>query len=252
MTIKEIEEKLELSRATVRFYEKEGLISPKRSGNSYREYSDEDVAVLKKIVVLRKMGVAVSDINDYFDGVISLQELLECNVLKLQKQMKELEGAIRVSRMMLDKERDSDSFDEEYYWEEIHSEEAKGSRFLDIVNDVIQYEKRVVLKEFDLINDKGQMMYGLKESVLRAFGFCAFCGIVFFFLQRGEWGAFAEGFFWPFSCIVICSVFGLPLHFLGKKHPESADRIRKAGKIICVVYLVILLGIAVLLKLEII
>ena len=36
MTIKEVEQYLEVPRATVRFYEKEGLISPERGGNGYR------------------------------------------------------------------------------------------------------------------------------------------------------------------------------------------------------------------------
>ena len=42
MTIKQLEQELEIPRATIRFYEKEKLIAPKRSDNSYREYSEED------------------------------------------------------------------------------------------------------------------------------------------------------------------------------------------------------------------
>ncbi len=252
MTIKEIEKQLELPRATVRFYEKEGLISPKRSGNSYREYSDEDVAVLKKIVVLRKLGMTVSDIRDYFDGAASLQELLEHNIAELEKQMKELEGALRVSKLMKDKEKASDSFDEEYYWEEIHAEEAKGNKFLDIVNDVVQYEKHVVLKEFDLVSDDGQMIYGVKESVLRALGLCLFAGIVWFFFRGMKWQGFVEGFFWPLTCIVIASAFGLPVHFLGKKYPEAANKIRKIGERICIAIGILLIILAILMWLKII
>ena len=33
MTIKEVEQLLEIPRATVRFYEKEGLVNPSREGN---------------------------------------------------------------------------------------------------------------------------------------------------------------------------------------------------------------------------
>lgn len=51
MTIKEVETLLEIPRALVRFYEKEGLISPTRSSNSYRDYSEEDVANLMKIII---------------------------------------------------------------------------------------------------------------------------------------------------------------------------------------------------------
>ena len=38
-----------------KFYEREKLLAPQRGGNTYREYSEDDVAVLKKIVVLRKL-----------------------------------------------------------------------------------------------------------------------------------------------------------------------------------------------------
>ena len=68
MTIKQLEQELEIPRATIRFYEKERLIAPKRSDNSYREYSDEDVAVLKKVIILRKIGLSVADIKMVLDG----------------------------------------------------------------------------------------------------------------------------------------------------------------------------------------
>ena len=42
MTMKEVEHLLEIPRATVRFYEKEGLVSPDRGGNGYRNYTDEN------------------------------------------------------------------------------------------------------------------------------------------------------------------------------------------------------------------
>ena len=52
MTIKEVETILEIPRATIRFYEKEGLFHPQRGANGYRDYSDEDVDRLKKIIIL--------------------------------------------------------------------------------------------------------------------------------------------------------------------------------------------------------
>lgn len=48
MKIKELEELLGIPRATIRFYEKQGLIKPVRiRENEYRDYSDEDIAKLK-------------------------------------------------------------------------------------------------------------------------------------------------------------------------------------------------------------
>ncbi len=52
MTIKEVEQRLEVPRATVRFYEKEELLSPVRGENGYREYSEEDVVKFEKATVL--------------------------------------------------------------------------------------------------------------------------------------------------------------------------------------------------------
>ena len=102
MTIKEVEQLLEIPRATVRFYEKEGLVNPSREGNGYRDYSDEDVEKLKKIVILRKIDMSVEDINDIFDGVKSVNEVLDANIIKLQKQMNELKGAINLSKKITD------------------------------------------------------------------------------------------------------------------------------------------------------
>ena len=72
MTIKELEQQLEIPRATIRFYERENLIAPKRGENSYREYSEDDVVTLKKIIILRKIGLSVSDIKNLLEGAISV------------------------------------------------------------------------------------------------------------------------------------------------------------------------------------
>ncbi len=73
MTIKEVELVLEVPRATIRFYEKEGFLNPTRGGNGYREYSSEELVTLKQIIVLRKLGISLSDIHDVLDGAGGLQ-----------------------------------------------------------------------------------------------------------------------------------------------------------------------------------
>ena len=55
MTIREVEQRLNVTRANVRFYEKEGLIFPKRNPlNDYRDYSEEDVESLNKIIFFKR------------------------------------------------------------------------------------------------------------------------------------------------------------------------------------------------------
>ena len=257
MTIKEVEQALEIPRATIRYYEKENLINPSRTGNSYREYSAEDVATLKKIIILRKVGMSVADIEDFLNEDVSLQSLLEKNITELQEKMKELEGAINVCKIMQNKNEDINTFDEEYYWQEIRTEEKAGNKFLELVNDVVEYEKKygdhvrkaifkkkVIFTEFELINEEGEFIYSPKEAVLRALGSCLLVGVLWCVMDGGKLNSFIEGFFWPFICILIYSIFGLPVHLLGKKHPKAAGIIKKIGIGLAVALVVFLLLIA--------
>lgn len=59
MIINEAEQLLGVTKANIRFYEKEGLLTPSRNESSYREYSEADIRQLKQIVILRKLGIPV-------------------------------------------------------------------------------------------------------------------------------------------------------------------------------------------------
>lgn len=54
MKINEVEQLVGISKRNIRFYEKEGLLSPGRNAdNGYRDYGEEDVETLRKIKLLR-------------------------------------------------------------------------------------------------------------------------------------------------------------------------------------------------------
>ena len=73
MTIKEVENELGITRANVRFYEKEGLIFPKRNPlNDYRDYSKEDVETLRRILFLRSLEVPLESIRLLEQGKLLL------------------------------------------------------------------------------------------------------------------------------------------------------------------------------------
>ncbi len=94
MKIQELENELNISRANIRFYEKEGLLNPKRKENGYRDYSDSDIAVLKKIIVYRKLGISVTDIKKIFNNELELQEAVSQSIKNLQKEIERLNGSI--------------------------------------------------------------------------------------------------------------------------------------------------------------
>ncbi len=68
MLIGELAQVLDVSRDTIRFYEKEGLIQPVgRRDNNYREYSDKAVQQLRFIRDLQERGFTLTEIRDLLE-----------------------------------------------------------------------------------------------------------------------------------------------------------------------------------------
>ena len=141
MKIQELENELNISRANIRFYEKEGLLNPKRKENGYRNYSDDDIAILKKIIIYRKLGISVADIKKIFNGEADLQEAVSQSIENLQKEIENLNGSIKLCKEIQNSNTDNHSFDEENYWKKINSSEANGNKFVDICKDYAEFEK---------------------------------------------------------------------------------------------------------------
>ena len=69
MKIGEAAKKAGISPGNIRFYEKKGLLKPSREeSSSYRNYTEEDVERLKRILVLRKTDLSVENIFLLLDG----------------------------------------------------------------------------------------------------------------------------------------------------------------------------------------
>lgn len=100
MTIKELETTLGMTRANIRFYEQEGFISPARGGNNYRIYSEEDVETLRKIKLLRQLGLPLDTIKQVQRGELGLDAALARQQHTLETQRAELEWADRVCASM--------------------------------------------------------------------------------------------------------------------------------------------------------
>lgn len=97
MTIKDLESKVGVSKTNIRYYEREGLLTPKRNEeNNYREYSQEDVAQLERIKVLRILGVPISDIRRLGTGKTTLDQVMEHRLALIKEEEKNLEAVRRV------------------------------------------------------------------------------------------------------------------------------------------------------------
>ena len=65
LTISKLGKRFGLSRATILYYEREGLLEPaSRAANGYRWYGDREIKRLKQITGFRSYGVSVRDIRE--------------------------------------------------------------------------------------------------------------------------------------------------------------------------------------------
>lgn len=100
MTIKEIEQATGLPRASVRFYESEGFLSPSRGENGYRSYSQSDLDTLLKIKLLRRLDIPLEDIKALQTDQCSLDSVLSAALTRLEQDSARLEQALELCRTL--------------------------------------------------------------------------------------------------------------------------------------------------------
>ena len=100
MTIKEMEERSGMTRANIRFYESEGLLEPVRNENGYRDYSEKDLEILKRIKLLRTLRISLDEIKRMKDGELELLDALEQNLRKLEKEKQDIERSQKVCQVI--------------------------------------------------------------------------------------------------------------------------------------------------------
>ena len=78
MNIKQAAEQSGVSSPNIRFYEKEGLMTPARNrGNAYRDYTAGDIRTLKLIRMLRMLDMPLPVIQRVLNGEQPLSEALQ-------------------------------------------------------------------------------------------------------------------------------------------------------------------------------
>lgn len=69
-TIKELSERLDIPKPTLRFWEKEleGIIVPLRSSGGQRRYTESHIPVFEQIKKLRNEGKSISQVKELFSN----------------------------------------------------------------------------------------------------------------------------------------------------------------------------------------
>lgn len=63
MLINEVSKRTKCTKKAIEYYTLQGFVTPSVLSNGYRDYSEEDVQLLNKIRILRKLDVSIGDIR---------------------------------------------------------------------------------------------------------------------------------------------------------------------------------------------
>lgn len=219
MKINEAEQLLGITKANIRFYEKEGLLTPSRTESGYRDYSDADIACLKQIVILRKLGMPVYQIQEILDGVLPLQEAIDANIASLQTQIDALSGSLALSRQI--RNENEESLDVDRYWTLIQSQEAQGLQFQALLDDYLKFTE--VNYEWFLWPLPGEYLrkpwtvalYVLVFSSLSALS-SSYAGESFLLTLVSRVFSFIGGF-------LIWTVIFIPIYIYSKRNKKAAE-----------------------------
>ena len=154
MNIKEAENLSGISGQNIRYYEKQGLISPKRNRiNSYREYGEEDIRILKTIRMLRMLDMPIEQIRLILKGDLSMGDALDMQKVRLEVQAKKLQSAISFCEQMGKEKRTLKELDIDRCLEQMEKNTARDGYFTRWVEDCKKIAREEAQRVFTFIPD---------------------------------------------------------------------------------------------------
>ena len=140
MKIKQVEELVGITSKNIRFYESQGLLTPERADNGYREYHIE---VLKKIKLLRKIGISVEDIKSVLNDNVTLENCLEKYLDVLEKQKSNLTNMYNLTEEIINQKCELNNLKTDEWLEKMENMEKEGINFVNISKIDIHMKKKM-------------------------------------------------------------------------------------------------------------
>ena len=102
-SIRQVSNQLKISRDTLRYYDKQGLICPVRGENNYRYYTQQDMFDLQYVQVLSFTGFTLSEIRRLFELMRACDINNFPQILDILTEKREvLAKRVRVFQSMID------------------------------------------------------------------------------------------------------------------------------------------------------
>lgn len=144
--ISEVCDMLGITSRALRFYEEKGLVSSTREFSNRRKYSKEQIEIIKKILVLRTLGLNISQIkkiqdgdNDLKQAIIEHKSKIIATIVSKSKEIKLLDEAMRTL------ESDGDIFCAKFDTNEL---QIKNKAVADITDKFILGNYELVFNSF--------------------------------------------------------------------------------------------------------
>ena len=132
MKINEVEALVGITKKNIRFYEAEGLLTPRRnSENGYRNYGEAEVEALRRIKLLRKLGVPLEEIRQMQTGVHTVGDGMRRHLVTLERERQNLADAARVCEELTDCQERLEALDAQGLLDRMDRMEEEGTTFMD-------------------------------------------------------------------------------------------------------------------------
>ena len=155
MNIKQASEQSGVSAPNIRFYEKEGLLTPaRRQGNDYRDYTAGDVRTLKLIRMLRMLDVPLPVIQRVLNGEQPLSEALQAQQAVLEQQAAQLAGAIRFCAELTQQTPQVDQLDVDDCLKRMQDPQEPGRFFSGWLRDYRTVAENEQKKRFFIVSEQ--------------------------------------------------------------------------------------------------
>lgn len=130
MKINEVEALVGITKKNIRFYEEKGLLSPSRnSENGYRDYGEAEVAALRRIKLMRKLGVPIEEIRRMQEGTQTVGDGMRRHLVTLERERQNLEESVRLCELLRERTEPLGELDAGSVLAELEKLEQSGTTF---------------------------------------------------------------------------------------------------------------------------
>jgi DNA-binding transcriptional MerR regulator len=131
MKINEVEAQVGITKKNIRFYEEEGLLTPRRNReNGYRDYGEAELRTLRQIKLLRKLGLPLEEIRRLQAGVLTVSDAMNRHRVALEREEKNLAHSKALTQALAEIPGALDSLEPEEWLAKMEQMEEEGTSFM--------------------------------------------------------------------------------------------------------------------------